>query len=1336
MSDVVFIPIAHSGDAIELSLSELPSSGKWSSGGSRNDGFALSEMLGNELAHPDIWLRIAMSYFESDNLFAFENLLRDFTAEEAQHAYSDDRYKNGRIRIFNILAAYETRKASLAAKGNEQESAYNDATDLLNRSADLDPQATSTWIGKGVLMLLQGKIEDAQTAFNSALLSDVNKDNVLVRLGLGCIAVQKRSYAEALKHYKIALQSNPSLPGFVRLGFGLCYYFIGDMAQARASFQRVLDLSEGENVHALLGLATVELNSWRSRSNEIEISTRKLIPTSASTQAKQLQEQLKQLENDPSILAASEYLQKAYTLDPTNPYGLLLLSTHAFHTGDLTKSRDFALRAESMCQSTPSLSTNEMKGQCAYHVARAAHAAGAHLDAMKKYEEAKGYLPHHPPTCLGYAQMLLACRSETEHAIEVLEGVIAGANSRASSSGSASQDAKAMAAAASNNFEVLRLLGSLYAMPPSASALMTRAAALTTSKSSKSSNPPSSLESIVLPNYDKSFAYLKKSIDLHPNSLELLIEFADVSARLHEFNHAYLSYKRLLKLWLDIYQQPSEKVSSEMLNNLGVVCMELGKLNESKEYYEWSLKNKSSAEAISSNEDTNMSSNTIKADKLTTQFNIGLLYEREGRSEEAMKQMEIILDAYPSYTDAALFSSRVLIKGGSWSSAKAMLDRAATAASTAAASTSGSSVDVTSTSSVPAIQCAIANWHLAHGRSEDAKSTFESILAKSKDPSSLPTIQTRRDEYAKLALGNIAYTKTLRKIRSIQLSNHSLPLDHPTIQTKLRESKLDWKEVWSFYENVLSSSQHNKYAAHGLGCILATQGHVLEAKEVFVQIKDLANSGASGTSDKNGNEGEDLFIDVWVNLGHIYVLQGSFVSAIKMYQHVIDHFHSSNMTLFSSPPSMGLTLVQVLTFLARAYYLSDAFMDAKRTLLDAIHLHPTSTVLWYNLGLVEEAYAIDIFQKPPSFRTYREVESAILELNSAFSIFQRLQTTKISKEDFNLHGDVPEKAGRHAIFCRMSITNGQPHLIFARERETEQARLLEESRLAKTKLDEEEAEARARAEENAKLERERQEEEARAKKKYLEEISTTWETVRSEETVKKERAAAAAAQDDDDMPLPDLDADAELARRREKVKNRSGGGSKKRSKRENASGSDDDEDDHDRKKRRKEKKKGSGRSKYQTAEGSDAERSPSPAKESDNEAGGIDVDAELAARRNKAAHLTSITAGEPKEKKRLTKATADESDEDESRARMDVDDDGTGDASADVDADADAPIVDDVGAGGDDDEDLSQQARKKSNKKRRQIEDDEEEEENGTEQNNNEESTAQPAQDNTDMTDE
>ena len=50
----------------------------------------------------------------------------------------------------------------------------------------------------------------------------------------------------------------------------------------------------------------------------------------------------------------------------------------------------------------------------------------------------------------------------------------------------------------------------------------------------------------------------------------------------------------------------------------------------------------------------------------------------------------------------------------------------------------------------------------------------------------------------------------------------------------------------------------NVYAANGIGCVLASQGQIAEAKDVFMLVREASLD----------------IVDPWLNLAHIYVTQG------------------------------------------------------------------------------------------------------------------------------------------------------------------------------------------------------------------------------------------------------------------------------------------------------------------------------------------------------------------------------------------------------------------------------------------------------------------------------
>lgn len=66
---------------------------------------------------------------------------------------------------------------------------------------------------------------------------------------------------------------------------------------------------------------------------------------------------------------------------------------------------------------------------------------------------------------------------------------------------------------------------------------------------------------------------------------------------------------------------------------------------------------------------------------------------------------------------------------------------------------------------------------------------------------------------------------------------------------------------------MLKKEPRNIYAAHGIGCILALEGRLAEAKDVFVSVR----------------EAESEIPEPWVNLAHVYLEQKNYVNAVKLY---------------------------------------------------------------------------------------------------------------------------------------------------------------------------------------------------------------------------------------------------------------------------------------------------------------------------------------------------------------------------------------------------------------------------------------------------------------------
>jgi RNA polymerase-associated protein CTR9 len=113
------------------------------------------------------------------------------------------------------------------------------ATMLYNQSDSIDVREPSTWIGKGFLLLLQGRLDQAVYQFKLSL--DRNPNDVAAILGRACIFIEQKSYREALVDLQKALQLSAGYRPDIRFGLGLCWYKLGGVEQAKYAFERVVE---------------------------------------------------------------------------------------------------------------------------------------------------------------------------------------------------------------------------------------------------------------------------------------------------------------------------------------------------------------------------------------------------------------------------------------------------------------------------------------------------------------------------------------------------------------------------------------------------------------------------------------------------------------------------------------------------------------------------------------------------------------------------------------------------------------------------------------------------------------------------------------------------------------------------------------------------------------------------------------------------------------------------------------------------------------------------------------------------------------------------------------
>ncbi|KAJ0403615.1 hypothetical protein ATCC90586_008768 [Pythium insidiosum] len=325
----------------------------------------------------------------------------------------------------------------------------------------------------------------------------------------------------------------------------------------------------------------------------------------------------------------------------------------------------------------------------------------------------------------------------------------------------------------------------------------------------------------------------------------------------------------------------------------------------------------------------------------------------------------------------------------------------------------------------------------------------------------------KNDAYALLSMGNIYMSNLGEKLRYAK-------------NMTLSEG---------YYKKTMQLQPKNIYAANGLGIMMAEKGNFELAKQIFSQVREASPD----------------MPDAWINLAHIYIAEERYAEAIQLYSVCLSKCYKGQD-------------LEVILYLAKAYYESKNYPMCIRTLSRGIHIKPTDMRLWYNIALAQEDYAVATLGQesaPPGARpgaavgqrTMADVQRAIADLKRAQHVFQDLQRHAESHSNSSKKGgQLPfdkDKAAEHEKFCADTLTKASYHLEFERQKE-EKRRLENEARrkalqdLEERRLREQE-EARRREEDVQR----RREDVLKKQEERLRQLSEGWRVREREEEEKK-----------------------------------------------------------------------------------------------------------------------------------------------------------------------------------------------------------------------------------------
>eukprot|EP00250_Pteridium_aquilinum_P010972 c19754_g1_i1 orf=803-4069(-) len=896
-----------------------------------------------------------------------------------------------------------------------------DAADILDiLKAEQAP--LNLWLVFAREYFKQGKIkeflqilEEGSSPEIDEYYSDVKYDRIAILNALGAyysnlgkVETKQREREEyfirATHYYNKASRIDQDEPTTF-VGKGQLLLAKGDLDQSSEVFKIVID-GRPDNVPALLGQACVEFNRGRFQES-LELYKRALrahphCPAAVrlglgicryrlgqTKKARQAFERVLQLdpENVEALVALGvmdlntneaegvreglEKLAKAYEIYPYCAMALNHLANHYFFTG-----KHFLV--EQLMEAALAATDNPiLKSHSFYNLARSYHMKGDYETAVVYYRASVKELKSPkdfvlPFFGLGQVQLKL---NDLKSALSNFEKVME---------------------VQPENCECLKALGNIYFQQG---------------------------------HNEKALESFRKATRINPHDAEAWIEMGellvstDISGALDAFKTA-----------LNFLKKNPEKVSVELLNNIGVLHFERGEHELAQQAFKEALGDgvwvdldailRKSLDVdgfagysndIAGNdffyrlEDQGVALD-VPAGKVTILFNQARLYEQTHELEKAAFLYKLILYKCPNYVDACLRLAAIAQAGNNMAACTEMI--------THAVRLDENNVDALSFR---------GNVELKADDWLKAKETFKAVQQ----------LTDGKDAYSLLALGNWNYYAAGRGEKR---------------DAKLEATHLE-KARELFYK-VLSQNPNNMYAANGIGMVLAEKGQFDMAKEIFTQVQEAAA----------GNITVEI-PDVWVNLAHVYLGQGQFGLAVKMYQNCLRKFYHN-------------TDSQILLYLARTYYEAEQWQDCKCSLLRAIHLAPSNYMLKFDAAIAMQKFSTATLQKAK--RSADEVRQSVSELKNALRLFSQLS----GMAGHHSHGFDGKKIEMHVEYCKHLLDAAKVHLEAA-EREEQQNKQKQE--VARQLAMAEEAKRKAEEERKIEMERRKQEEELR---RVLEEQET------------------------------------------------------------------------------------------------------------------------------------------------------------------------------------------------------------------------------------------------------
>ncbi|KAL4461184.1 hypothetical protein ABPG72_009481 [Tetrahymena utriculariae] len=451
--------------------------------------------------------------------------------------------------------------------------------------------------------------------------------------------------------------------------------------------------------------------------------------------------------------------------------------------------------------------------------------------------------------------------------------------------------------------------------------------------------------------------YYLKALNYNPQDFEAQLEYANNLADIDA--HESLRY---FKQALSVLTEKKERINPEIYNNIGVLESHLKNYQKAIEAFEQAIqlavqsnqeggvnvfsKNyQNNTNEIETEQDKEESETKRKSFLCTVKFNMAAMYEDLKQNEKAFSLFKEVLSICPYYLDSYVRLAYLEFKKGSFQNAIKYCEEALEKKEEAKSNNVRSDL----------VLCMKGYIHSQYNDDQTAREAFNLIKK-----------QGFNDNYSKLFLYYMDYEQQIEK------------RDNSESQKKIMVIGEKIKEI-------LGLDQTNIQALIVLAVVLAENGQINEAKEIFNSLK----------------ENISVFPNILFNLGQIQYLEKNYQEALMSYK----KFQEKSSLVKDE---------YLLTQIALCNLHLEKYEEAKTQIKKLILRYPSSLIHRYNYFMIQLIEVEKIFKN--SERTLKDKENAFIICKRAKEFLDFFKNDQKCKKSRSEHFSTQVKQKRVDFF--------------------------------------------------------------------------------------------------------------------------------------------------------------------------------------------------------------------------------------------------------------------------------------------------------------------------------